>query len=96
MHLDVNDIILLKNEFSNNLSKYMEKKKLQIFFEKYYFILNKLKIMGKICKKFDKIMNEKDEKNKKLLENNEIKEKIKDFQEKKNNINIINNSANKK
>ena len=41
-------------------------------------------------------MNEKDEKNKKLLENNEIKEKIKDFQEKKNNINIINNSANKK
>ena len=35
-------------------------------------------------------------KNKKLLENNEIKEKIKDFQEKKNNINIINNSANKK
>ena len=96
MNLDVNDIILLKNEFSNNLSKYMEKKKLQIFFEKYFFITNKLKILGKICKKFDRIMNEKDEKNKKILENNDIKEKIKDFQAKKNIINNINNIANKK
>ena len=59
MNLDVNDIILLKNEFSKNLSKFMEQKKLQIFFQKYYFILNKLKILGKICKKFDKIMNKK-------------------------------------
>ena len=41
-------------------------------------------------------MNEKDEKNKKILENNEIKEKIKDFQAKKNIINNINNIANKK
>ena len=94
MNLDVNDIILLKNEFSKNLSKFMEQKKLQIFFQKYYFILNKLKILGKICKKFDKIMNEKNEKNVKIKDYNEIIAKIKDFQEKKmiiNNININNN-----
>ena len=95
MNLDVNDIILLKNEFSKKLSKFMEQKKLQIFFQKYYFILNKLKILGKISKKFDKIMNEKNEKNVKIMvNNNEIKEKIKDFQEKKmiiNSININNN-----
>ena len=94
MNLDVNDIILLKNEFSKNLSKFMEQKKLQIFFQKYYFILNKLKILGKICKKFDKIMNEKNEKNVKIKDYNEIISKIKDFQEKKmiiNNININNN-----
>ena len=36
MNLDVNDIILLKNEFSKKLSKFMEQKKLQIFFQKYY------------------------------------------------------------
>ena len=73
----------------------MEQKKLQIFFQKYYFILNKLKILGKVSKKFDKIMNEKNEKNVKIIDNNnEIKEKIKDFQEKKmiiNSININNN-----
>ena len=95
MNLDVNDIILLKNEFSKKLSKFMEQKKLQIFFQKYYFILNKLKILGKVSKKFDKIMNEKNEKNVKIIDNNnEIKEKIKDFQEKKmiiNSININNN-----
>ena len=95
MSLDVNDIILLKNEFSKKLSKFMEQKKLQIFFQKYYFILNKLKILGKVSKKFDKIMNEKNEKNVKIIDNNnEIKEKIKDFQEKKmiiNSININNN-----
>ena len=90
MNLDVNDIILLKNEFSKKLSKFMDIKKLQIFFQKYFFILNKLKILGKICKKFDKTLNENNEKNIKILKDNEIKEKIKDFQAKKNIINNIN------
>lgn len=93
MILDVNDIILLKNEFSKKLNIFMDKKKLQIFFQKYFFILNKLKILGKACKKFDKIINEK---NVKKIENNDIIEKIKDFQTKKNIINNINNDANKK
>ena len=95
MNLDVNDIILLKNEFSKKLNKFMDKKKLQIFFQKYFFILNKLKILGKICKKFDKTLNEKNEKNLKIMEENEIKRKIEDFQAKKNiiyNININNAS----
>ena len=94
MNLDVNDIILLKNEFSKNLSKFMEQKKLQIFFQKYYFILNKLKILGKICKIFHKIMNEKNEKNVKIKDYNEIIAKIKDFQEKKMIINNININSN--
>ena len=93
MVLDVNDIILLKNEFSKKLNVFMDKKKLQIFFQKYFFILNKLKILGKVCKRFDKIMNEN---NIKKLENNDIIEKIKDFQIKKIIINNINNNANKK
>ena len=93
MNLDVNDIILLKSEFSKKLNRFIDKKKLQIFFEKYFFILNKLKIFGKICKKFDKIMNVN---NAKILDNNEIKEKIKDFQAKKNIINSINNTSVKK
>ena len=93
MSLDINDIILLKNEFSKKLSKFVDKKKLKIFIEKYYFILNKLKIMGKIGKKFDKIINEK---NNKIMDNEEIKEKIKEFQEKKNIITNINNISNKK
>ena len=87
MTLDVNDIILLKNEFSKKLSILMDKKKLEIFFQKYFFILNKLKILGKVCKRFDKVMNEK---YLKKIENNDIIEKIKDFQSKKNIINNIN------
>ena len=93
MNLDLNDIILLKNEFSKKLSGFMDKKKLQIFFEKYFFILNKLKILGKVCKKFDKILNEK---NIKIIGEIDILEKIKDFQTKKNIINNINNNTIKK
>ena len=36
MNLDLSDIILLKNEFSKKLSGFMDKKKLQIFIEKYF------------------------------------------------------------
>jgi hypothetical protein len=93
MNLDINDIILLKKEFNKNLNEFMDKKKIQIFFEKYFFILNKIKIMGKICKKFDKIINTKNMKN---IDDKDIIEKIKDFQEKKIIINNINNNTNKK
>ena len=93
MNLDINDIILLKKEFNKNLNEFMDKKKIQIFFEKYFFILNKIKIMGKICKKFDKIINTKNMKN---IDDKDIIEKIKDFQEKKIIINNINKNKNKK
>ena len=97
MNLDMNDIILLKNEFSKKLSGFMNKKKLQIFFEKYDMILNRCKILGKICKKFDKILNEKNIKDlKDINNNNAIIEKIKDFQSKKNAINYLNNITSKK
>ena len=97
MNLDMNDIILLKNEFSKKLSGFMNKKKLQIFFEKYDMILNRCKILGKICKKFDKILNEKNIKDlKDINNNNAIIEKIKDFQNKKNAINYLNNITSKK
>ena len=93
MNLDLSDIILLKNEFSKKLSGFMDKQKLQIFLEKYSFILNKLKILGKVCKKFDKILNEKNIKN---IDEIDILEKIKDFQAKKNIINNININTIKK
>ena len=93
MNLDLSDIILLKNEFSKKLSGFMDKKKLQIFIEKYFFILNKIKILGKVCKKFDKILNEK---NIKIIGEIDILEKIKDFQAKKNIINNININTTKK
>jgi hypothetical protein len=85
----------------------MDKKKLQIFFNKYYLILNKFKMMGNLCKKFDKIINGKNivynknciienniekENNKKLIS---ILEKIKDYQMKKNVITNINNNNKK-
>ena len=93
MNLDVNDIILLKNEFGKKLNVFMDKKKLQIFLQKYFFILDKIKMFGKVCKKFDKIINEKNVKN---IDNNDIMEKIKDFKSKKNIINNINIMTNKK
>ena len=93
MSIDANDIILLKNEFGKKINGYMDKKKLRIFFNKYYLILNKFKIMGNLFKKFDKIINEKNLKNN--ISNNKLNailEKIKDYQMKKNAINNINNN----
>ena len=104
INIDANDIILLKNEFGKKIHGFMDKKKLQIFFNKYYLILNKFKMMGNLCKKFDKIINGKNivynksciienniekENNKKLIS---ILEKIKDYQMKKNVITNINNN----
>ena len=107
INIDANDIILLKNEFGKKIHGFMDKKKLQIFFNKYYLILNKFKMMGNLCKKFDKIINGKNivynksciienniekENNKKLIS---ILEKIKDYQMKKNVITNINNNNKK-
>ena len=95
MNIDANDIILLKNEFGKKIQGFMDKKKLQIFFNKYYIILNKFKMLGNLCKKFDKIINRKniiDNDNNKL---DNIKKKIQDYQIKKNIINNINNSIKK-
>ena len=50
-------------------------------------------MFGKVCKKFDKIINEKNVKN---IDNNDIMEKIKDLNIKKNIINNINIMTNKK
>ena len=61
--------------------------------QKYFFILDKIKMFGKVCKKFDKIINEKNVKN---IDDNDIMEKIKDFKSKKNIINNINIMTNKK
>ena len=94
MNIDANDIILLKNEFGKKINGFMDKKKLRIFFNKYYLILNKFKIMGNLFRKFDKIINEKNLKNNNNSINNnkinDILEKIKDYQMKKNAINNIN------
>ena len=107
INIEANDIILLKNEFGKKIHGFMDKKKLQIFFNKYYLILNKFKMMGNLCKKFDKIINGKNivynknciienniekENNKKLIS---ILEKIKDYQMKKNVITNINNNNKK-
>lgn len=104
INIEANDIILLKNEFGKKIHGFMDKKKLQIFFNKYYLILNKFKMMGNLCKKLDKIINGKNivynknciienniekENNKKLIS---ILEKIKDYQMKKNVITNINNN----
>ena len=95
MNIDSNDIILLKNEFAKKIYGFMDKKKLQIFLQKYYIILNKFKMLGAISRKFDKIINEKNIKNDNQNNNTQvldILEKIKDFQNKKNIINsLINN-----
>jgi hypothetical protein len=91
MSLDANDIILLKNEFAKKIHGFIDKKRLQIFFQKYYTIINNIKILGNMCKKFDKLFNVKN------INSNEFKEvfeKMKDYQIKKNIINIIDNYKN--
>ena len=91
MNLDTNDIILLKNEFAKKVQGFIDKKRLEIFFQKYYDIINNIKILGNMCKKFDKIFNVKN------INSNEFKdvlEKIKDYQTRKNIINIIDNYKN--
>ena len=106
INIDANDIILLKNEFNKKIHGFMDKKKLQIFFNKYYLILNKFKMIGNLCKKLDKIINGKNlifnnkdinrvndiDSNKQLIS---VLEKIKDYQMKKNIINNINNNCKK-
>ena len=94
MNINANYIIMLKNEFGKKIPGFMDKKKLKLFFNKYYLILNKFKFLGNLCKKFDKIMNEtiiknnENDKNKNKFNN--VLEKIKDYQIKKNIINDIN------
>ena len=105
MNIDANDIILLKNEFAKKINGFIDKKKLQIFFNKYNLILNKFKMIGNVCKKFGEIINGKNfiyndkdkfnsdiENNKKLID---ILEKIKDYQMKRNIINSININSKK-
>jgi hypothetical protein len=94
MNLEANDIILLKNEFGKKLHEFMDKKKLKIFFNKYYLILNKFKLLGNVCKKFDKIISDKNIKKFNGLEENKLNdlmEKIKDYKMKKVIVNNINN-----
>ena len=91
MNLDANDIILLKNEFAKKIQSFIDKKRIQIFFQKYYIIINNIKILGNMCKKFDKIFNVK---NFNSNEFKEVFEKINDYQTKKNIINIIDNYKN--
>jgi hypothetical protein len=91
MNLDANDIILLKNEFAKNIQGFIDKKRIQIFFQKYYTIINSIKILGNMCKKFDKIFNAKNINSKEFKD---VFEKIKDYQTKKNIINIIDNCKN--
>jgi hypothetical protein len=72
----------------------MDKKKLKIFFNKYYLILNKFKLLGNVCKKFDKIISDKNIKKFNGLEENKLNdlmEKIKDYKMKKVIVNNINN-----
>ena len=98
INLDANDIVLIKNEFGKKIQQFMDKKKLKIFFNKYYLVLNKFKLLGIICKKFDKIISDKNIKNfNHLGENklNSLMEKIKDYQMKKIIVNNINNSSKK-
>ena len=91
MNIDANDIILLKNEFSKKLHSYMDKKKMEIFSQKYDIIVNKFKMLGTICKKFDRIINDKIINNN-INKFNDLKEKIKDFQSKKSIVNMMNNN----
>ena len=91
MNLDANDIILLKNEFAKKVQGFIDKKRIQIFFQKYYTIINSIKILGNMCKKFDKIFNAKNINSKEFKD---VFEKIKDYQTKKNIINIIDNCKN--
>ena len=91
MNIDANDIILLKNDFSKKLHTYMDKKKMERFIQKYDIIINKFKMLGTICKKFDRIINDK------IINNNikkfhDLNEKIKDFQKKESIVNMMNNS----
>ena len=98
INLDANDIVLIKNEFGKKIQQFMDKKKLKIFFNKYYLVLNKFKLSGNLCKKFDKIISDKNIKNfNHLGENklNSLMEKIKDYQMKKIIVNNINNSSKK-
>jgi len=79
MNIEAMDIILLKNEFGKKIHEFMDIKKLKIFFNKYYMIMNKFKFLGNLCKKFDKIMDEKNLKNNENNQNNqnnEINDKI--------------------
>ena len=69
----------------------MDKKKMEIFSQKYDIIANKFKMLGTICKKFDRIINDK------IINNNinkfyDLKEKIKDFQSKKSIVIMMNNN----
>ena len=91
MNIDANDIILLKNEFSKKLHSYMDKKKMEIFSQKYDIIINKFKMLGTICKKFDRIINDKSVNNN-INKFNDLKEKIKDFQNKKSIVIMMNNN----
>ena len=91
MNIDANDIILLKNEFSKKLHSYMDKKKMEIFSQKYDIIINKFKMLGSICKKFDRIINDKII-NSHINKFGDLKEKIKDFQNKKTIVNMMNNN----
>ena len=91
MNIDANDIILLKNEFSKKLHSYMDKKKMEIFSQKYDIIVNKFKMLGTICKKLDRIINDKIINNN-INKFNDLKEKIKDFQSKKSIVNMMNNN----
>ena len=91
MNLDANDILLLKNDFASKIQSFIDKKRIQIFYQKYYIIINNTKILGNMCKKFDKIFNIKN------INNNEFKdifEKINDFRAKSNIINNIDNYKN--
>ena len=88
MNLDANDIILLKNEFAKKIQNFIDKKRLQIFFQKYYLIMSNIKILGNMCKKFDKLINSKNINSNEFID---VYTKIKDYQTKKNIINNINN-----
>ena len=94
MTIDVNDIILLKNEFGKKIHEFMDIKKLKIFYNKYYLIINKFKFLKNLYKNFDKIMNESNIKNNENDNKvNKALEKIKDYQMKKVIINNINNNC---
>jgi len=91
INLDANDIILLKNDFAKKVQGFIDKKRLQIFFQKYYTIINNINILGNMCKKFDKIFNVKNDNSNEFKD---VLEKIKDYQTKKIIINIIDNYKN--
>ena len=59
MNIEAIDIILLKNEFGKKIHEFMDIKKLKIFFNKYYVIMNKINFLEIYAKNLIKLWMKK-------------------------------------